>query len=505
MSEENYSYRQILRATSIIGGASVINVLVGLLRTKAAALLLGPTGVGLVGLLQNLIAAVAVVSALGFGSVGARQIAEAAGRGDEGSVAAARRAIFWGTLIMAVVGTSAFWLLRDTFAKRILGDPSQADDIGWLALGVGLTVAAGSQAALFSGLRRIGDIGRVTVSSAVLSTVLGIAALWLWGSRAVPLFILATPFSSFVIGALYAARLPRVQTSHTPWPQLMVQWRGLVRLGIAFTATGLIATSGQLVVRTIVQHRLGSDALGQFQAAWVISMTYISFVLSAMSTDYYPRLTASIYDHAAVNRMVNEQTEVALYLAGPVFLAMIATAPWVIELLNSSKFAEAAVVLRWQVLGDILRLACWPMGFIILASGDGRAFMLTESLATGSFVALTWIGLPYVGVQATGLAFIGMYATYLSTVHWLSRRKTRFAWNSQVQRYMAGLFAVAAAVCILANFSKLSGFAIGIAATLAAAIYSFSRLGHMVNLTGPLGRVAAVSRTALMKLGMWHD
>ena len=53
------------------------------------------------------------------------------------------------------------------------------------------------------------------------------------------------------------------------------------------------------------------------------------------------------------------------------------------------------------------------MGFIILATGDGRTFMLTESLAMLVFVGLTWIGLPLVGIEAAGMAFIGMYALLL--------------------------------------------------------------------------------------------
>ena len=77
-------------------------------------------------------------------------------------------------------------------------------------------------------------------------------------------------------------------------------------------------------------------------------MTYIGFVLQAMSVDYYPRLAAAIADHDAVNRMVNEQTEVALLLAGPVLLAMLGLAPWVIDVLYSPQFSEAAAILRWH-------------------------------------------------------------------------------------------------------------------------------------------------------------
>lgn len=132
MSEKS-SHQQILRSTSIIGGAAVFNVFFGLVRTKIAALLLGPVGVGFIGLLQNLMSTASTVAALGFGNAGTRQIAEAAALDDSAAVAAARRALFWGTLGLSVLGAGIFWALRDVLATRVLGNPSWSKDVGWLA------------------------------------------------------------------------------------------------------------------------------------------------------------------------------------------------------------------------------------------------------------------------------------------------------------------------------------------------------------------------------------
>src|SRR5579871_2044478 len=108
---EHGSYRQILRSTSIIGGASVVNILIGLVRSKAVAVLLGPAGVGLIGLLQNLMQTASSVASLGMSSVGTRQISEAAATGDMAAVAVARRALLLGTILLALIGASVFWLL----------------------------------------------------------------------------------------------------------------------------------------------------------------------------------------------------------------------------------------------------------------------------------------------------------------------------------------------------------------------------------------------------------
>ena len=483
------SYRQILRSSSIIGGASVINIAVGLLRIKVAAVLLGPAGVGLIGLLTNLAGTASAVAGLGVGSVGTRQIAEAVGRDDAAAMAAARRALFWGSLVLALLGAAVFWSLRGVLAVRVLGDASLAGEVGWLALVVGLTVASASQTALLNGMRQIGDLARVSVLSALLSTLLGIGALMFWGRSGLVAFLIAAPLASFLLGHVYVARLPKIQAPRTPLPVLAGQWRVLAKLGAAFMVAGLAVTLGQLLVRTLVQRQLGADALGYFQAAATISITYIGFVLTAMGTDYYPRLTAAIHDHAAVNRMVNEQTEVALLLAGPVFLAMMGLAPWVIELLYSQSFHPGAEVLRWQVLGDILKVVSWPLGFIILAAGNGRTFMLTETLAISVFVILTWLGLPLMGVAASGIAFFGMYVVYLPVVYWLGRHRTGFKWTSSIWWHMGLLFATCTLVKAVTMWSVGVSASISVLAACFWTIHAMTRLSRMSGLRGPIARL----------------
>lgn len=499
------SYRQILRSSSIIGLASVINITVGLLRIKVAAVLLGPAGVGLIGLFTSLAGTASAIAGLGVGVVGTRQIAEAEGCDDTTALAAARRALFWGSLILALLGMAVFWAIRDVLAVRLLGDASLAGEVGWLTLVVGLTVAAGSQAALLNGMRRIGDLARVSVLSALLSTAVGVGALMLWEREGLIAFVIAAPLASFFLGHVYVRRLPKIQMPHTPLHVLAKQWGSLAKLGAAFMVAGLAGMLGQLLVRTLVQRQLGIDALGYFQAASTISMTYIGFVLAAMGTEFYPRLTAAINDHAAVNRLVNEQTEVALLLAGPVFLAMIGLAPWVIELLYSDSFSPAAEMLRWQVIGDIFKVASWPLGFIFLAAGDGRRFILAETMAWGSFVLLTWLGLPLLGVVATGVAFFGMYAVLLPVVYILARHKTGFRWAPTVSRQFGLLSLSAFAVLVIAEWATLFGMIAGLFSSATFGLYSFSRLAYKTNLTGSLGRLAVSSRQLLMKFGTWRE
>lgn len=486
------SHRQILRSSSIVGAASLVNVLLGLVRMKAAALVLGPAGVGLIGLLQNLMSTGSSVAGMGVGGAANLQLAaNRAEHGDDGE-AIVRRALFWATIALAIAGAALMWAARKPIARVALGDETMAAAVGWLAIGVALTVALNSQNALLTGLRRIGDVARVTTISGIAATAAAIAALYGLRTDAILLFVLAFPLATFLTSAWYVSRLPRPVASPAPISTLIAQWRKLATVGFAMMVGVMIILLGQLIVRGLIKERLGLVELGLFQAAWTISMTYVLLILNAMGADYYPRLSAAMTDRDTANRLVNEQTEVVLLLAGPLLLVILGGAPWILHLIYSSEFRDAAAVLRWQVLGDLLKIASWPTGFVLLAAGDGGMFVATELLAMTVFVGLTWALLPVMGVEASGLAFLGMYAAYFPAVYWAARRRSGLRLKANNVRLFIYLAAAAAAIFLCTLASPVAGFALALVAAAAMLALAVRRLEDAM--PAPIASLVAAAR-----------
>lgn len=484
------SYRTILRASSIIGGASVINILAGLFKMKVAAVLLGPAGVGLIGLYTALMSTAGAIAGLGLVNSGTRQVAAAGAQGGAVEIGRVRRALFWGTLVQALLGAALFWLASGWMARDLVGEPDRAVEIAWLALGVGLTVAAGAQLALLTGLRRVADIARLQVVSGVVGAALGAMALWIWGTAGLLAMVLIAPAATFLVGHIYVARLERPAGPPESAPVLLREWAAMARLGFPFMISGLVTMAGFLAVRLLVQNDLGSEAVGHYQAAWMIGMTYLTFVLGAMATDYYPRLVAVITDHAASVRLVNEQTEVALLLCGPPLVALIGLAPWVVTLLFSAEFGPTVEVLRWHLLGDILKVLSWPLGFVLLAAGAGKTFVLTETAAIGALVLAVALCLPLLGLTATGVAFLLCYVIYLPLVWVLARQRIGFRWTRAVKGQAVLLIVAALAVEAAARWSNIGGAVAGLVLGTALALWALLRLAAVSDTSGKLVAIA---------------
>ena len=97
------SYGQALKSSAIIGGSSIINIAIGIVRTKCMALLLGPSGIGLMGVFGSILDLTQSIAGMGVNGSGVRQIAEAVGSQDSRRIAITalvlrRTAIFLGLM-----------------------------------------------------------------------------------------------------------------------------------------------------------------------------------------------------------------------------------------------------------------------------------------------------------------------------------------------------------------------------------------------------------------------
>lgn len=471
--EPSATHRQILRATAIVGSASAINIVVGLARNKAAALLLGPAGVGMIGLLLSLVATVSGVAGLGVGNAAVRQIAS-----DDDPVTreANRRALDRLTVVLALVGTLATWLLREPLASLVLGDDRLAHQVGCLAPAVGLTVWTAGQGAILNGSRRLGDLAATQVLGGLLGTLLGVAALAVRGSDGILAYVVAAPLAIVVVGGWFVARLPRQPATAKPaWPLM----QSMLRLGIPMMIGAIMLSAGSLAIRALIGNRIGATELGSFTAAWTLSVTYVGLVLSAMGTDYLPRLTAVIGDRAAACRSIDEQIEVGMLLALPVMLGMQAAAPLVVWLLYSREFAGAVDVLRWLVIADVLKTAAWPLGYAVIAQARAKTFLVLEVATLSVTLTVVTLLVDRFGIRAAGIGYCVSYLFYIVVVAALARQTLGWRPNAAAIRLLAAGLMVATTIGVLATAAPLAGLVLGGLLTAVCGAHSLHRLWQL--------------------------
>lgn len=422
------SYGRILKSTALISGASAFDILQKMARTKVVALLLGPSGVGLSSVYTSIIWVASTLSGMGVSNSGVRQIAEAVASQEPRRVArivTTLRRSTWilGSAAAVVMAILCYPICRITFAS---GEHKFA--VALLSLAVLFGTVANGWSAVLQGLRKIGDLARANILGGMIGSFLGILLIWFFRANGIVPMLVVTSAASYAVTRWIARKTP-IHQADISWRESYHESQALLGLGIAFMASGLMNALLAYLTRTMVLRMLGLEGAGHYAAAYTISAIYAGFILQAMGADFFPRLTEVAKDNSQCNRMVNEQAEISLLLAMPGLLATLALAPWVIRVFYAGNFEPAIAILRWQALGVLCRVSSWPMGFILLAKGDRKSFLLTEVFMNFGHVIFLLIGIGLWGLTGTGIAFLAGNFTYWLIIFFVVRRISGFRWS----------------------------------------------------------------------------
>lgn len=491
-AEKHSSYSRIVKSTSLVGGSEVVTLLIGIVQTKFVAIFLGPLGVGLSGTYSSLIGMVATLANLGIRSSGVKEVAAAVGSGDQlriGRTVLTLRRVCW---LTGTAGALAVTLLARPLSQITFGSDEHAWAVAVLGWTILLRNVASAQMAYIQGLRRIGDLVRLKIASAIVGATIGIGFYaWLGITGVVPALV-SLALADSALAWWFARKAPAPQVDMT-WQESIKTSGDLARLGVALMWAGLLGSVVAYLTRLLITRELSLEAVGIFQSSFRISGLFVNFILGAMASDFYPRLTAVAVDHERANRLVNEQTEIGLLLAVPGLVAMLAFAPTVIRVLYTAEFAQSAELLKWFVLGCLGRVISWPMGFTILAKGKGSLFAGLETFAYALHIVLIWIGLLTFGLLGVSVAFFALYIIYTVVVWITVNHLTGFTWSAEVHKLLTVLVpCVALAFLTVQCLPAIPACAIGSALTGASSTYCCRQLTLRLGPTHKFSRLVQV-------------
>jgi PST family polysaccharide transporter len=502
-TDSKKTYGQIIKSSALIGGSTVINVGLGVLRTKVMAVLLGPLGMGLFGNYGRITDLVRTLAGMGINVSGVRQIAEAVGSNDQQRIARTVTALRRVALITGALGGLLLLVFCKPISWLMFNDTRHTAAVALLGLSVFFADVSAGQMALVQGMRRISDLARLSIWGAIYGTVFSIPIVYFFclrgdGARGVVPSLICTAAMAILTSWWYSRKV-KVEKVVLSSKDLVAEAASLLKMGVVFMSSGFMSMGSAFAVGAIITRLLSLEAAGLYQSAWVLGGVYMGYILQAMGADFYPRLTAAARDNQECNRLVNEQVEVGMLVAVPGVLGTLTFTPLVIQFFYSLKFGSAVDLLRWICLGMLLRVASWPMGYFLMARGERKLYFWTELSSNVVYIGLIWFGVAHSGLTGAGEAFFGMYVIYTAGIYLIVRRLTGFRWSAINLRLAAVCGPLVAAVFAGHYFLPAFGAMVfGAVATMAAGIFSLRTICTLI----PLHRLprAAQKLLALFRL-----
>ena len=102
------------------------------------------------------------------------------------------------------------------------------------------------------------------------------------------------------------------------WTETYRQGKNIASLGIYMTVSGFVTTLYSYLFVAWLNDRGGTGEVGFFQAGYTLVMQYVGLVFTAMSMEYYPRLSTVCEDKVLLSEHVTRQVETSLLILAPV-------------------------------------------------------------------------------------------------------------------------------------------------------------------------------------------
>lgn len=482
LTEEKSSYRQIMKATSLFGGVQVFQIIISVIRSKFVAILLGPAGMGISGLLTSTTGLVASLTEFGLGTSAVRNIAEANGTGNDkriSTVICVFRRLVWITGTLGAVVTLFFspWLSQLTFGNR-----HYTLAFIWLSVTLLFTQLSNGQMVLLQGMRKLQYLAKANLTGSILGLLTTIPLYYFLGIDGIVPGIIIASISSLALSWYFSSKVKIVPIKVTA-ARTIAEGKGMLTMGFLISLSGLFTIGASYIVRIFISHTGGVDQVGLYNAGFAIINTYVGLVFNAMGTDYYPRLSAVAHDNNLSRRTINQQAEIALLILAPIILVFMVFIHWVVIILYSNRFIAVNQMIYWAALGMFFKAASWAIAFVFLAKGASKLFFWNELITNIYLLALNILGYRLWGLTGLGISFAITYLLYLIQVYVISKIKYDFSFSNEFKKIFALQFILALSSFLAVKYLRQPyPYLFGIILIMITLYYSYKELDKRIDI-----------------------
>jgi O-antigen/teichoic acid export membrane protein len=488
MSQTQTSYRHIMKATSLFGGVQIFKILIQIIRSKFVALLLGPQGMGIMGLIASSIGLITSLSNFGLSVSAVKDISRASSTGDVQRVSiivSVFRRLVWITGILGALITFTF---SSFLSELAFGSDEFRFSFMWVSITLLLAQLSKGQLVVLQGMRKLKYLAKANLYGTALSLLVTIPLYYKYDVDGIVPGMIGSSIITLLFSYFYSRKIS-INSASLSWKEYKKEGTGMLLMGFMISLSGIFTVVGSYIVRLYVSNIGGISEVGLYNAGFAMINTYVGLIFTAMGTDYYPRLSAVADDNIECIRTVNQQSEIAILVLAPILIVFISFVAWIILILYSNKFLGIEGMVHWAALGMFFKSASWAIGYIFLAKSASKIFVISELLANIYILILNLIGYKVWGLTGLGISFFVSYLFIFIQVFLISKIKYKFKYEKVflliflIQLCLAGIAMISSTVTPL----PLS-YLIKVIIIVSSIVFSYVELNKRLDLSSLLSR-----------------
>lgn len=399
--------------TSLLNAISVaIKILTLLGLNKVLAVYVGPAGYAAIGQLQNAIQMIQTFSGGAINNGVTKYTAEYEDENSQKTLwSSAFKVNLWCCICVAIFVV--------VFAKELSSYFFKTEEYYLVFICLGFTTFGGSfntfLLSIVNGKKEIIKYVSINIATSVIGGIFtGLAALY-FGVYGALIALVSNQSIVFFVTIFLCRKLNWFKFSSFLMPVNRTELKKLSGFAIAAFISAIAIPLSHIGVREHLATVLGWTQAGYWDAMWKISSVYLMFITMTLTVYYLPR-----FSEVKTKRDLQTELFVGYKFILPIVICLSCsiyfTRDIIIELLFTSDFSAMRELFKWQLVGDMIKILGWLLGYLLLGRALIKLFVIFEVIFSCLFYIASVLLIDEYGLIGVTYAHVVNYLMYFCCV-----------------------------------------------------------------------------------------
>jgi O-antigen/teichoic acid export membrane protein len=399
--------------------ATVIRMLTGFVSVKVVAAIIGPIGVALLGQLNNFTQIMLSISNGGI-NAGITKYTSEYSQSEEKYIEYLGTG-FWITVSLSLVTSLVLFIGAGYFSEDILHDAKYKSVFYVFGATILLYALNALLTAVINGFKEYKKYVIANIVGSLVGLLFAVVLsirYGIWGA-----LISSVTFQSIV----FFITLGIVAKSYWfKWKSFLLKFNKKVAMQLGHYSLMAIASAitipaGQIIVRTfIIKNKSITDA-GLWEGINRISGMYLMVITASLSVYFLPKLSELKTKVELRKEIFSVYKLTVPFLILTTFVIYIFRV-FIIHLLFTPEFNGMQDLFAWQLIGDILKILGWVLGYLLLAKAMSKVYIIMEIVNFILLVIISYFLVNRYGTVGATMAFAIVYGIYFVVLSVVFRR-----------------------------------------------------------------------------------
>lgn len=187
--------------------------------------------------------------------------------------------------------------------------------------------------------------------------------------------------------------------------------KNLGKYTVMALTTALAVPVSHILVRNLLGENLGWDVAGYWEAMVRLSGVYLMFVTATLSVYYIPRFS-ELHNSKDIKKEVIEGYKIILPIVIGMGVCIYFLRDFIIEVLFTDNFFPMRELFLFQIIGDVVKISSWIIGYLLAIKTFVKAFVLSEIFFSFFYVFLVWFFIDFFGMTSSVIAYFINYVIH---------------------------------------------------------------------------------------------